>query len=395
MKQTRVSEKGQALILIAAGILAMVLIVGLGVDVGNAFADRRQAQAAADTAALTAALARVNNQPWQEAGLNIAAVNGYTGVVVISPPDSGYYAGNPEYIQVHIVSQVPTTFSRVFNIMEITNRVHAVARAKPPVPTNLFDGHAMVSLAPHQCGAFIFQGNAETFLTGSGIFVNSDCPTAAFLNHSGSADLYAPWITVVGGAQYKAGSIHSTVTTGAQPYDLSMIPMPNPTCTETAQKTGNVLSPGIVTGSFPPNGVDTLESGVYCVYGNFRMNAHDTLVGEDVVIVMMSGEVHFNGGASIRLDAPDDGPFAGLLIYQPASNTSDMVLNGNSESSFTGTILAPGADIQVNGTGGVAGLHSQVIGYTLDINGTSDMTIIYNGGEQWITTEPAKIELAK
>ena len=45
------SERGQAIVLIAAAIVALIAITGLAVDGGLAFADRRQAQNAADSAA--------------------------------------------------------------------------------------------------------------------------------------------------------------------------------------------------------------------------------------------------------------------------------------------------------------------------------------------------------
>ena len=68
--------------------------------------------------------------------------------------------------------------------------------------------------------------------------------------------------------------------------------------------------------------------------------------------------------------------------------------NGNSESGFTGTILAPAADITINGTGG-SGLHGQIIGYTVDLSGTSSTTIVYDDDENWDAPVPPQIELAQ
>ena len=55
------SEKGQAIILIAFGIVAMIGFTALAIDGGRALSDRRHAQNAADTAVLAAALDKVNN----------------------------------------------------------------------------------------------------------------------------------------------------------------------------------------------------------------------------------------------------------------------------------------------------------------------------------------------
>lgn len=400
MNVKKPAERGQALILIAAGILAMVLIVGLGVDVGNAFSDRRRAQNAADTAAMTAALAFVTGDPqWIAAGQSIAAANGYSsGVEIIRPPTSGYYAGNTDYIEVQIVSTVPTTFSRVFNITEITNRVRAVAHAKPPLPKPLYDGNAVVGLAPHECSAVKYQGNANTTLVGSGLFVNSDCETAAFFNNSSAATLTAPYLNSVGGVTYKPGAINAPITTGNNQYSYPpTYAMPHPSCLANSTQYGNVLTPGFwdpSKGSFPPKNVTQLESGVYCIFGDFVMNAGDVLVGQDVVIFMINGDVIWNGGAELHLDAPNTGPFKGLLLYAPISNQATIQINGNANSTFSGTFLAPASDIIVKGTGSATGIDSQIIGYTVDLSGDSATRIVYNESSNWITTEPPTVELA-
>jgi uncharacterized membrane protein len=54
------SEKGQALILIAFGIVTLIGFTALAVDGGRVFSDRRNAQNAADTSALAAALAELH-----------------------------------------------------------------------------------------------------------------------------------------------------------------------------------------------------------------------------------------------------------------------------------------------------------------------------------------------
>jgi len=134
---------------------------------------------------------------------------------------------------------------------------------------------------------------------------------------------------------------------------------------------------------------------VYCVDGDFRMNAGDTLTGNGVVISMESGEIRWNGGATINLHAPDTGPYQGLLISMPLTNSSGIIINGNSESTFTGTILAPASPIDIQGTGSSDGLHCQVIGYTVDISGNSGTTIFYNDNENWDAPTPPSIELTQ
>jgi len=404
MKQHFKSERGQALILIVLAILGLFGMTALAIDGGNAFSDRRHAQNAADTAALAAALAKIRGQDWSTTGLNRASNNGYdndgtTNIVEIhDPPISGTYAGDAEYIQVIVISNVDTYFGPVVGIDQITNRVQAVAHAIPGTIQPMYEGNAIVSLSPHNCPAMTYNGNANTVIDNTGIFVNSDCPGAAFFNNSSSAQLTAMCLTSVGGIDYNPGAINippECIISGAEPYPYppTNIVLPNPTCSGNAIKVGNVLKPGNWTGTFPPSGVTALESGVFCVHGNFRMNAGDVLTGNNVVIDMVSGDVRWNGGATINLDAPDNGPFAGLLIYLPMTNSSEVNINGNSSSSITGTILAPASPVSVEGSGGVEGINSQIIGYTVDFSGNGGTLISYTGSENYDAGESPVLEL--
>ncbi len=384
-------------------MIGLIGITGLAIDGSRAYSDRRQAQNAADTAALAASLSNVRGDTnWSAVGLERAASNGYdnngtTNIVnVYNPPVEGPYAGDTQYVQVIITSHLGTLFGRVVGIEQVTNTVQAVARVDPPEFTEMYFGNAIVGLAPHECKAVKYQGNANTTLKGGGLFVNSDCKDAAFFNNSSAAVLKAPSLNAVGGVDYKPGALNvPSINTNAQAYSYPPreIVLPNIACTKKAQVNGETLSPGNWSGTFPPKDVKYLESGTYCVKGDFKLNAGDTLIGHDVVISMESGDVRWNGGATIQLDAPESGPFRGLLLYLPMTNSSEIKINGNSDSMFAGTILAPASPIEVLGTGATDGFRSQVIGYTVDISGTSAMNIVYNNNENWDAPTPPSIEL--
>ncbi len=67
-------ERGQALIVIALVAVALVGMVGLVVDGGRGFLDRRKAQNAADAAALASAYARIKrDQDMVTAAMAVAA----------------------------------------------------------------------------------------------------------------------------------------------------------------------------------------------------------------------------------------------------------------------------------------------------------------------------------
>jgi len=233
MKQHKIMERGQALILIALAAIGLVAITALAIDGSAKFSDRRHAQNAADASALTAALLKSNGADTDQDDVcstvsgasnstfcvNLittawtrASENGYDGnipnsVDVYTPPISGPYTGNSMYVQVVITSYIDTFFARVIGISQTRNIVEAVALAANP--RSLADGAMIISYDPDPgCssgvgsggGSVDVSGSSTVNLYGGGIFMNSDetcgysapnCPT---LNITGGAG-----ISTVGG----------------------------------------------------------------------------------------------------------------------------------------------------------------------------------------------------
>jgi hypothetical protein len=411
MKTKSPSERGQAIVLIALALVGLIAITGLVVDGGLAYADRRQAQNAADSAVLAASLARIRGNNYLSAALDQTQKNGYANdseqsdVQVHNPPISGPYAGNSEYIQVVITSHHQTVFAKVVGISEVTNTVEAVARAKPAQLAEIMGGYAVISLAPtSDCQShksFWAHGEATLALQGGGVWINSNHPTCAFLQQgSGSIAIEdsSPFV-IVGGAsiqkpqlikrqspglgymQREGDSIPLQPTVGAVPvpYPPPFI-LPRPGCGGRRAKVsenGTTMTPGNWSEDFPPKGVTNLQSGIYCINGDVRVNGGETLQGNGVVLYVEHGTVHFNGNATVKLGAPSGGPFQGLLIYLPMDNDSIVTLNGNADSSFRGTILAPASLIRINGNDSSYGFHSQIIGLYIELDGNSNLVVKY------------------
>ncbi|HBG74509.1 MAG: hypothetical protein A2X25_10780 [Chloroflexi bacterium GWB2_49_20] len=450
-------QKGQALILIALGIVGLVGITALAIDGGNAFSERRRAQNAADTSAMAAALEYVEDMfmtpagdiilaedgdgtDWHQAGINLVEKNGYNmdpsnSVVIARPPGTNckgetyepYYAEDgitdisDQYIQVKINITVDTYFAQVLGeeFSQTHSCVEAVAYAEPPYSSILYDGNSIVALAPHECQAVKYQGTADAILTLGGVFVNSDCPDAAFFNHAAHASLTAPSLTSVGGIQYSDGAINIPVegiTTGATqvayPPDYTL-PKPELDCDKQdppAHQDGEVIYPGNWYGEFPPSGVTEMRPGLYCVYAdskNFNIRNSDTLWGEGVTIAVMTGGISWTGSdEGIYLTAPSPTSeecalaptsipckYNGLLIFMPMTNSSSITFNGNTDWTIVGTILAPAAPITINGTEDGTTINAQIIGYTVELTGTGSTNIIYNGGENWDGPYDPRLEL--
>ena len=409
--QHKSSERGQALVLVVLSMVALIGITALVIDGGNAFVDRREAQNAADNAAMASALARIRGENFVLKAFESAAQNGYNNdgasntVQVYSPPIEGNHVGDIEYIQVIITSNVDTYFAGVVGRNVIVNRVSAVSRTKTPQLGPMLDGYAIVSLAPDSdCNnwkSFWVHGEATLDITGGGVFVNSSNPECALLTQgSGSIRIRDNHpITVVGGA-----SIQKPKLLTPYPPKTGAIPLPYPPpiffprvgcsgAAEIDEYTGTSMTAGAWDEDFPPEGVINLDKGVYCI-NDFIIGDNVTLMGSNVTFVV-NGEVRWSGNATVDLSAPKKGDNAGLLMYLPIDNRHQVRLNGNGNSAIQGTILAPAAWIFIGGNDSKEGFHSQIIGYRIDAGGQSNVVIKYKDEENFDTYDMPEVELAE
>jgi Putative Flp pilus-assembly TadE/G-like len=427
-----VSERGQALVIIALAIIGLVGITGLAIDGSAILADRRHAQNAADTSALAGALAKIKPQtdsdgnviPWNLVALDRASANGYTGDLVHSEVEvytcddadascSAPYAGDSNYVQVIITSNVDTFFARVLGIPQLHNRVQAVALAHQDGSGSLLGGAGVYALNPNcpSNGSLIITGNADITLTGSGMLSNSDdscavkCSTSAgsltICNEfDGSGNCIDEGTITTAGGDFTWGGncqdtmVGSTSDGGAQlkyPDDVPVIPEP-PEC-DSADTTNwptqqikdfydpvnkvtvqaSYITPGYYVG-FPPkkvNGVAVkntivMAPGVYCVDSVLKQSSDGIhLFGDDVTIYVLPGnDVTINGGV-VQLRATNgDG-----ALYKPHDTTNEAYMNylfviapdydgavtackfeGNANNIYQGAIFAPHCDVTINGT---------------------------------------------
>ena len=82
-------------------------------------------------------------------------------------------------------------------------------------------------------------------------------------------------------------------------------------------------------------------------------------------------------------------------MYLPPDNRNKVVLNGGSGSVIKGTILAPAAAIHINGNDSSSGFHSQIIGYTIDVNGNSNIVIVYKDDQNYNTLTMPEVQLSE
>ncbi len=432
MKHSGKQQRGQALILIVFAIVGMVGLTALAIDGGNVYSDRRHAQNAADTAALAAGLRMIRGySDWQVVAQNLAQDNGYAPSGAHSTVDvylcSGVPAGKPAcvlapgeqhpetYVQVVITSVVNTYFAPIVGIRHITNEVEAIAHAVPPVEQSWYNGNALVSLMPGckesgwNADPFTISGSQISVVNGSGIYVNSNCPNA-FVQNGNNSLSSAGDICVVGGVAGTLNNVSPAPTTGCQakldPSTYKLPPLDSHSCDSEGNGHidnlggGNLYAhPGKYSGSFPPGSSGNLQigQGIYCLQGGISVqggwdmttdlnNNHLPDANEGALFFVQNGDVSISGNSSIYLSAINNtasglsADLVNYLIYLPPSNTNSVKITGGSSNTYIGTILAPASLVSLNGGSGTDSLNmqTQIIGYSLVLTGSSNLTITYN-----------------
>ncbi len=158
---------------------------------------------------------------------------------------------------------------------------------------------------------------------------------------------------------------------------------------------GKTLSPGNWEEDFPPDGVTHLEKGIYCINGDVNIRGNTTIEGNNVLLYVEHGSVHFNGDATIQLGAPTSGPFKGLLMFLPMDNHNRVVLNGDSKSTIRGTILAPASLIRITGNDSSYGFHSQIIGYQIELDGNSLLIVKYIDDQNYDALNNPEVQISQ
>jgi hypothetical protein len=129
-----------------------------------------------------------------------------------------------------------------------------------------------------------------------------------------------------------------------------------------------------------------------------KVQAGGTLKSGDAFFYLTSGDLEWNGQAKIELTAPTSGAFKGLVMYLPwSTNSNEIKFNGGSTVKFTGTLLMPHCQLQLNGDAGVTGINSQIVAWGLRYDGGADVTVNYNPNLNFGATPPQQptIELVK
>jgi len=401
------SEKGQALILITFAIIGLVGFGALAIDGGRVLSDRRHAQNAADTAAYSAALANAKGENITTAVQNRAATNGYDDgatndvTVTITNTPTGVCPSTGKDITVTIVSNVPTTFARVIGRDQVTNTVTAKARScdvSVRGGSPLYNGNAVTALNTSSCGGrpsknLYVGGSGQLQVWGSGL--GSASTDGSCVDFSGGNTQIHKEDPNCGDLSTAASSIpNNNLKKLYDPdncsdvvYNAAFAAPPanlNISCSVNAVKSGSTLSPGNWnTATIDPGSISTLQPGTYCISGSIHLTG-GSLTGNGVTLVMLNGSFKMTGQSQMNIRAPLAEPDSfgnntkGLLIYYPPSNSSDLNMEGSSDATLRGTVLAQSSNCYFTGDGQIQKAKLQFICDTWQMNGNGQGEIVWD-----------------
>ncbi len=346
-------ERGQIIPLVALAMIVLMGAAAMAVDVGYWRYQQRLEQAAADSAAIAAAseLAYAGSD-YVAAAKADATSNGYTDdgganvtVHVYNPPNTGAYTSNNNAVEVDINKKQPLWFAGVFGNTAQWVSVRAVA------VKNTNGMYCIYALG----GDIDLRGGGRGGITAPtcGLITNQN------LVVTGNANVDAALIGYVGSPP--GGGTYPE----AQPQKSVAVSDPCPTIPGCAYLTDLALNhPGLLhTGCKPFPGPTPLPPGEYCVQLSGTLNLAPGLFVLDQG--MSSGNVSgtgvtiynggtngltYNGNVNVVLTAPTTGPTAGMVFYQPPSNTAGFTKNGAAGTvNFNGGFYAPTSDMTFNG----------------------------------------------
>ena len=376
LKQFGKADEGQALVLGALALVVLVLMAGLGVDVGFLRYQKLQMQKAADAGAIAAASALITYGPGGQGEITAAAqndtsANGFTNgkngisVKVNNPPQSGPFTGDLAYVEVIVAQVQPTFFMRLLgsNYYGVNVRGRAVSSSLGSASSCIF------ALDPTDADSLIIEGRVS-INSNCGIRVNSSSSAAFEKRGSGNVTVSptVAGIGVVGLAQVGgSGTIDPTPVTGIPGFGdpLSGVPAPavgNCKRTQTFTiKTPQVVPLGVYCGgiSVETNGLVSFESGTYVLFGGLAVqpNYYPTLIGNQVTFYNTGSAAYpyapitITGSASSLLTAPTSGPLAGILVFQDRSIVSNQMntINASRGELYTGALYFPTTPVTYTG----------------------------------------------
>ena len=379
------NESGQVVILMVVGIISLLGFAALAIDGARLFSEKRTLQGVSDTAAFTAA-AYVGQFDYQfihdnwyvgakiephaeQAALERIRSNGYVDqeynpfggndklMITIDPVT--YNTEFTSYIvKITIISEVKPIFAQLVYHDPIMANAYTEAVVWPKM--NMAYGRGIFATAPDGDRRIELVGNSNLDLNGSGVYALSTDSSAIYISGSTTVEIEGT-VAAAGGVNYVNGDLSSGgIINNAESLPLMPVPTPQEcsalaTSVETEDlvsgitwhTAGRIITPTVITG-----GHHIYESGWYCIYEDFQINAgiveSETggvmfyFPGPDDSFTITGGVVDLQAAQNGEANDHNEQIWDGMLIYIDESNTGVFAIMGHAGSYLAGSVYAPG-----------------------------------------------------
>jgi Flp pilus assembly protein TadG len=402
---TRLSgcESGNAVLMTAVGLPALLGATGYGVDTAQWYMWQRELQHSVDQAALGGAWALAYEQPdyelraQQEFYANQNVTEGFDTAPVVRKANFEFGTDNSVIVTASATRMLPFTGLLLDKATTVSASAQAAFRNG-----GTFNA-CLITLNP----------DGTTFQVGGNANVIANCGLGALscsddaIVIDGSATVETTSIVTCGTAsvpEANEAAVTEHVTSGLEDA-YAAIPIPQPAantptkndrnqdyCVGNGQKAIATLVPAVYVGGIVAKCATTLASGVYFIDGGvLDFSTGAPVVGKDVLFVLRKGAQIKLGGqggsGSIALDpmskeqlqatpyAADAEELANMLFIEEKEEDStpvDHQVNGNTKLNLEGVLYLPNGNVQINGDSGTTTeLCFQISAWTLDIRGSA------------------------
>jgi hypothetical protein len=406
LRRARDGESGQAVVLIVAAMLVLIMCIGLVTDAGLLYSARRTMQEAADAGAFAGAVVLYQGGSTSDAVSAATADvtrNGYahgdngglTTVTVNHPPVEGAFAGNSQFVEVIIVNQVRTVLLPARSTLS-TVRVRAVGGAQPAST-----GHAILTLSPNESDAFKISGSGSLDVIGGGVYVNSNANPSVVAGGAGTheASYFRTRGTVSGAEDFIPAP---TIVPTQEPDPYANLPGPStgglPVFTNTVITSDRTLDPGVYVNGITHNAsyTVTLRPGVYILKGGglqfsgtgtIRLDPAASAEQGVMIFNTLSNypstggsceKLNFSGNGTLNIRAALTGTYRGMVFYQDDTCDKEMYVSGTGSTTAIGTWYVPNAMIQIAGDSNLTFNHAQLVSRKLNWSGNAQLIVNYN-----------------
>ncbi len=155
---------------------------------------------------------------------------------------------------------------------------------------------------------------------------------------------------------------------------------------------GGTAQPGVYASTLSLTGIATcqLASGVYILQGGITLGNSAVLTNAagGVLLYITGGSFSAGGASSVTLSAQTTGSYAGLAVWQAASDTNTMLFGNGGQLKITGAVYAPKAQFSMTGAA-LSPTISSIVASTISLGNGAILTIGTASSSPLTITGPA------